>query len=208
MAEKKHLELLTADMVDNIGTAEQCPKMWKNKPTPYVGYCPAGQTSSTGETTSESFGYTYVPYTGYMRFVNTSTEDMTVTMTKYGSPTGPIQYSLDGKEWNTFNNFGTPYEVEYKQYADGRTELYDPNLVYDDEDVFDVIKVQVQEANIDPIPKGGEIYFKGDYKGTGSSAYINLTANKSHSVEGNIMSLTYGDDFDDKTTIESAYQYY
>ena len=143
-----------------------------------------------------------------MRFVNLSDEGMTVTMRKNGAPTGSIQYSLDGKEWNTFNNFGTPYEVEYKQYADGRTELYDPNIGYDDEDAFDVIKVQVQEANIDPIPKGACVYFKGDYKGTGKSNYIKLTANKSHSVEGNIMSLTYGDDFEGKTTIENTYQYY
>ena len=59
------------------------------------------------------------------------------------------------------------------------------------------------------VPSGGKLLLKGDVEFNGASQpstpYIQSTGN--YSIEGNIMSLSYEDDFADKKTIQTNYEY-
>ena len=54
------------------------------------------------------------------------------------------------------------------------------------------------------ITKGSKVLWKGDYKGTGSSNYGRFSSTGKFNVSGNIMSLTYGDDFEDKIDLTGS----
>ena len=54
------------------------------------------------------------------------------------------------------------------------------------------------------ITAGSKILWKGDYKGTSSSNYSRFSSTGKFNVSGNIMSLTYGDDFKDKTDLTGS----
>ena len=51
------------------------------------------------------------------------------------------------------------------------------------------------------IPAGSKVLWKGNYKGTSSSNYGRFSSTGKFNVSGNIMSLAYGDDFEDKTDL-------
>ena len=51
------------------------------------------------------------------------------------------------------------------------------------------------------IPAGSKVLWKGDYEGTSSSNYGKFSSTGKFNVSGNVMSLTYGDDFKDKTDL-------
>ena len=54
------------------------------------------------------------------------------------------------------------------------------------------------------ITKGSKVLWKGSYKGTGSYNYGKFSSTGKFNVSGNIMSLTYGDDFEDKIDLTGS----
>ena len=54
------------------------------------------------------------------------------------------------------------------------------------------------------VTAGSKILWKGNYKGTSNSDYGSFSSTGKFNVSGNIMSLTYGDDFGDKTDLTGS----
>ena len=61
-------------------------------------------------------------------------------------------------------------------------------------------------ASTPTVKAGSKVLWKGDYKGLNDSNYAQFSSTGKFKVSGNIMSLMYGDDFEDKTDL-TGYNY-
>ena len=121
----------------------------------------------------------------YFRFV--AVEDSSILLSGMNMETGEsatgidLQYSKDGKSWTQYEFTAVPLNAGETLYMKGNSPNGFSTLV---------------ETG------GGVVYTFGDMSGEG-----NTTTGK-YECHGNIMSLLYGDDFEDKTTIPSAGCFY